>query len=45
MMKDVFYFTLKALSFFLYFFGHLQKRLQKKAKVNSKIHELGSKQL
>ena len=46
MMKNVFYFTLKAhfvLKIFKYlswFFGHLKKRLDYKDKVNFKIHDV-----
>ena len=45
-MKNAFYFILKNLSFFRYlnycpkFFGHLGKRLGKKAKANFKIYDL-----
>ena len=45
-MKNAFYVTLKALFILLnfcpYFFGYVEKRLDKKAKVNFKIYSVKS---
>ena len=44
-MKNAFYFMLKALeifTFLLWLFGYVEKRLDKKAKANLKIHDVAN---